>query len=223
VLVLALDTSASTLSVALLDDEKILSENLISESGRQAELLIPQLEKILNQHKIWYQDLGLIAATNGPGSFTGSRIGLTAARTLHLATNLPLVLVNSCEVIAYKYRETTEEKIFVALDAAANEFFCAEFFVKNQKLITSLKPQLTSLEAITNFFPQEKFFLCGSGKKIIADFVKEKNFTLTEEKDEITAGLVGLLAYEKFCKDEKSSEDLNPLYLRAPRITERKR
>ena len=222
---LALDTSASTLSVALLDDDKILSKNTIFESGKQSEFLIPQIEKILKENKIWYQNLSLIAATNGPGSFTGTRIGLAVARTLKLATNLPLLLVNSCEVIAYKYRKTKSEEIFVIIDAKADDLFCAKFLVKNQRIETALEPFLASVEDVIKFSPKQKFLLCGSGKKIAANILSDKKiiFEMDEEEDLIEADLVALLAYEKFCQNQKSSENLNPIYLRAPRISERKK
>jgi len=219
VLTLALDTTASTLSVALLDDQKILSVNTILESGKQAELLVPQIEKILAKNKIWYKDLELIAATNGPGSFTGSRIGLTTARTIKLATNLPLILVNSCETIAFKYRNNSG-KIFTLLDAAGYEFFFAEFFAENKKIKQVQEPQLVKLEELSKILPQEEFFLCGSGKNLIE---KEKfNAETSEEKDIVTADLVGLLALEKF-KAGEITENLNPLYLRSPRIEQRKK
>ncbi len=96
--VLAFDTAASELSVALLKEEETLTQNTIKESGKQSELLIPEIEKILREQKIWYQDLGLIVATKGPGSFTGTRIGLTVARVIKASTNLPLILINSDEV-----------------------------------------------------------------------------------------------------------------------------
>lgn len=215
--VLALDTTSSTLSVALLHNNQILTKKTIYENGKQAELLIPEIEKILTQNKIWYQDLDLIAATNGPGSFTGTRIGLTVARTLKLATNLPLMLLNSCEVIAYKYRERAE-KVFVILDARADEFFYAEF--EGQ-----ISPQLSSLADLPNILPTTNFFLCGSGKKIAAKILTERNseFKMIEEEDVIEADLVGLLALEKFRKSAEFSENLDPIYLRAPRISERKK
>ncbi len=214
-LILAFDTSASGFSVVLLADKKILSKTVISESGKQSELLIPEIEKILLQNKIWYQNLGLIAATNGPGSFTGTRIGLSAARTLKLSTNLPLILVNSCEAIAYKYREKSE-KIFVLLDAKAGDFFYAEY---------EKKPDLARLEDLHQIFPKEKFFLCGSGKKIAAEILEKKNydFEMSQEEDEIEADLIALLALEKFTKNNEGSKNLEPIYLRAPRITERKK
>lgn len=97
-LILAFDTAGFDLSIALLDEKKILAQSFVSESGKQSELLIVEIEKILREHKIWYQDLGLIVATKGPGSFTGTRIGLTAARIMKMATNLPLILISSDEV-----------------------------------------------------------------------------------------------------------------------------
>lgn len=97
-LILAFDTAGFDLSVALLNEEKILNKNTVSETGKQSELLIVEIEKLLREQKIWYQNLDLIVATKGPGSFTGTRIGLTAARTIKAATNLPLILINSDEV-----------------------------------------------------------------------------------------------------------------------------
>ncbi|MDX2082956.1 MAG: tRNA (adenosine(37)-N6)-threonylcarbamoyltransferase complex dimerization subunit type 1 TsaB [Rickettsiales bacterium] len=219
--ILAFDSTAANFSVALLLDQKILSKNIITESGKQAELLIPQIEKVLSQNNIWYQDLDLIAATQGPGSFTGTRIGLTVARTIKLATNLPLILINSCQAIAYKYRQKSE-KIFVVIDAKADEFFYAEF---DQKTNEETAPKLAKLEELAQIFPQEKFFLCGSGKKIAAKILEEKKykFEITNCEDEVEADLVGLLAYEKFKNGEKFSTDLNPIYLRSPRISERKK
>jgi len=97
-LVLAFDTAGAGLFVAILNEEKVLSKSIISETGKQSELLIVEIEKVLREQKIWYHDLDLIVATKGPGSFTGTRIGLTVARTIKAATNLPLILINSDEV-----------------------------------------------------------------------------------------------------------------------------
>jgi len=245
-LILAFDTSASGFSVALLANKKILSKTVISESGKQSELLIPEIEKILFQNKIWYQNLDLIAATKGPGSFTGTRIGLSVARTLKLSTNLPLILVNSCEAIAYKYREKME-KIFVLLDAKAGDFFYAEHEKQIPKqaqnegadgefraqilpyhhpeLVLGSIPRLARLEDLHQIFPKEKFFLCGSGKKIAAEILEKENydFEMSNEEDEIEADSIAILALEKFTKNNKGSKNLEPIYLRAPRITERKK
>ncbi len=244
--ILAFDTSASGFSVAIAENEKILSQKIITQSGKQSEFLILEIEKLLRENKIWYQDLDLITTTNGPGSFTGTRIGLTAARAIKLATNLPLILINSCEAVAYKYREKSEN-IFVLLDARGDDFFYAKYDAKeilkqvqddaesearsrpdlcHPELVSgSPTPQLAKLADLPNIFPKEPFFLCGSGKTIAAAILKKENFKfeMNESDDEIEANLLALLALEKFQKDGRGSKNLDPIYLRAPRISERKK
>lgn len=213
--ILAFDTNSSGFSVALASRNKILSKSTILESGKQSEWLILEIEKLLKQNQIWYQDLGLIAATNGPGSFTGTRIGLTAARTIRIATGLPLVFVNCCEVIAYKYRHQSK-RIFTLLDAKAGDFFYAE---------NGSKPSLVKLVDLLKVLPKEEFFLCGSGKKIAAEILQKENlkFEMSDEDDEAEADSVALLAYEKMQLGESFKENLDPIYLRSPRISKRKK
>lgn len=223
--ILAFDTSNSSLSVALLKNEEILAQNLILENGKQSESLIPEIENLLRQQNIWYQDLDLIATTNGPGSFTGVRIGLTAARTMNLATQIPLILLNSLEIIAYKYRKITG-RILVVLDAKMDEFFIGEFLAQNNKIIQVKAPSLIKADEILKHLPQEGFLLVGSGKKIVTDLIKNSSlthdFSASDEDDFIEGGLIGLLAYEKLL-DQKASENFDPLYLRDPKIGERKK
>lgn len=223
--ILAFDTSNSSLAITLLKNDKILAQNLILENGKQSELLIPEIENILRSQNIWYQDLDLIATTNGPGSFTGVRIGLTAARTINLATKTPLILLNCLEVIAYKYRKITE-KIFVVLDARMDEFFIGEFLAQNNKITQVKAPSLIKADEVLKYLPQERFFLSGSGKKIVEDLIKNSSlncdFSTNNDDDFIEGSLIGLLAYEKF-SDQKISENFDPLYLRNPKIGERKK
>lgn len=221
--VLAFDTTNSTISIVLLKDQKLLTQTLISDSGKQSELLIPEIEKVLTKNKIWYQDLDLLAATQGPGSFTGVRIGLTAARTLKIATNLPLILINSLEALAFKHRQHQLE-ILVAIDAKMDEFFVSSFSAKNGKLENLLESQLVKLEDLSNFLPKNRFLACGSGKNTVAKMAAEKNIPHEiAEEDHIEAEIVGLLALEKFSSDNSRDQNQDPLYLRGPKITERKK
>ncbi len=205
-LILAFDTTESSLSVALLDDEKILAKNIILENAKHSELLIVEIEKLLRARNIWYEDLDLIATTNGPGSFTGVRVGLTAARTMRIALDIPLILLNSCEVLAYKYRKENK-KILVIMDAKADEFFIAEFLAKDGELSEIKASRLVKKEEVKKNLPNTKFIICGSG---------------SENKDTIEAELVGLLALKKF-RQGKITTDFNPSYLREPRIEKRKK
>lgn len=216
--ILAFDTTNSTLSVAILEDAKVLAKNTIYENGKQSELLIPEIEKVLKKCNIWYEDLNYIAATSGPGSFTGIRIGLSAARTLKIATNLPLILLDSLEVLAFKHREKSSE-IFVVIDAKMDEFFIATF--KENKQI--LESQLVKIHEVSSFAPKSDFILCGSGKKIIAPLLTKNNSKFEDEDDIIEADLVGLLAYEKIRDTGEIITNNDALYLRKPQITKRKK
>ncbi|MBL6664754.1 MAG: tRNA (adenosine(37)-N6)-threonylcarbamoyltransferase complex dimerization subunit type 1 TsaB [Rickettsiales bacterium] len=213
--ILAFDTSSNSLSISLLENNQPTSEFTLSPNSNQSELLIPEIEKILNENQTSYQDLDLIAATNGPGSFTGSRIGLTAARTIKLATKLPLILLNSCQIIAFKHRKqlSDHQQIFVALDAKANEIFYATYNTINDIKSSDITPQITTLDTIQSYLPKEPYFLCGSAANLIDK---------TKESDQIQAQFIGQLAFELH-KENHQTQNLNPIYLRSPKITKRKK
>ena len=205
-LTLAFDTSSNALSVCLLSNQEILDKYTIFQNGRQAELLVLEIEKILEKNNIWYQDLDLITTISGPGSFTGIRIGLSVARIIKIATNKPLLLLNSLEAIAYKYKKH-QGKIIAIIDAKMDEFFAAEFLCQDEILTTIREPQLISAGELENFLPKDDFLICGSAK----------NPTDLLEADDI-----GLLAFEKF-QNQNLSSNQNPLYLRMPKIEKRKK
>ena len=203
--ILAFDTSNGALSIALLEDQKILQFINIQENGKQAELLVVMLEEVLRHNKIWYNNLDLIATTKGPGSFTGVRIGLSCARTIKLATNLPLITVDSLAAIAYKHRAHSG-KILAAIDAKMDEFFIAEFFAENGKLQQLTESRLVTSKEFAEISTKHNF-ICGSAKN---------------SEDGVSADFIGLMAYEEFIAGEKH-ENVDPSYLRMPRISERKK
>jgi len=202
--ILAFDTSNDGLSVALLENEKTLQLIEIAENGKQTELLVVLIEEILRNNKIWYQDLNLIATTKGPGSFTGIRVGLSCAKALQIATNLPLITLDSLLVIAHKYR-TQNGKILAAIDAKMNEFFIAEFLAENGEINQISHSKLTTPEELAIMLQKKDHLLCGNA---------------LNKDDKITADLIGQIAFNHFKKDKSTNS--NPMYLRPPKISQRK-
>lgn len=219
--ILAFDSTNSTLSVALGCDGKIIHKSTIQDSNKQSELLVPQIEAALKNNNIWYQDLDYIAATRGPGSFTGVRVGLSTAKTLKAALNKPLILVDSLEVLASNYFGQ-EKEIFVAIDARMDEFFIASF---NNDGTQVTETQLIKFSDILKYLPKEDFILCGSGKKELIKLFQENNvkFETTTEDETIEANLLADLVHKKILEktDLKNLDEAN--YLRKPRISERKK
>jgi tRNA threonylcarbamoyladenosine biosynthesis protein TsaB len=99
---LALETCFGKYSLALFDGEKLLASMISSEENKQAEQLILALEKILADNSLSYSALDAIAVCVGPGSFTGLRIGLAAAKGVALATGIKLIGVSSLAAAAEK-------------------------------------------------------------------------------------------------------------------------
>lgn len=203
--ILAFDTSNGTLSIALLENQTILQFVNIQENGKQAEMLVPTLEKVLHDNKIWYNNLDLIATAKGPGSFTGVRIGLSCARAIKLATNLPLITFDSLAAIAYKYR-THSGKILAAIDAKMDEFFVSEFYAENGKLRQLTDSRLVNSNEFTAISASHNF-ICGSA---------------ANSEDGVSADFIGLMAYEEFVAGGNLN-NADPSYLRMPKISERKK
>jgi tRNA threonylcarbamoyladenosine biosynthesis protein TsaB len=190
------------------------------ESNKQTEMLVPLIEECLCQAKIWYQDLNLIAFTNGPGSFTGVRIGYSCAKALQISTNLPIIALSSLEVIAYPLLQTKHDnlkKILVVNDAKLSEFYIQDFNFSD-KLVATYEPHLIAVDKIKEFFPKENFLLAGSAKLLIKEL--PKNCTILDGEDFISAKNIALLAKDNY----QNQDDVKnaPLYIRKPKISKRK-
>jgi tRNA threonylcarbamoyladenosine biosynthesis protein TsaB len=99
-LVLALDTAMSACSVALCSNGSMLAVRSQAMERGHAEALMPMIENVMAEGRRAYADLDLVAATVGPGAFTGIRIGLAAARGIALAAGKPCVGVTTLEALA---------------------------------------------------------------------------------------------------------------------------
>jgi tRNA threonylcarbamoyladenosine biosynthesis protein TsaB len=100
-LVLGIDTSTTSASVALLDDGQLLGEVVVNSTKTHSQKLMPIIDQLLKNCDLKVKDLDLIGIANGPGSFTGVRIGISTAKGLAHPFNIPLVEVSSLEALAY--------------------------------------------------------------------------------------------------------------------------
>ena len=124
--ILALETSAWSGSVAGLDDGRPLAECALPEGTRSAQSLIPTVQRLLRQLEWSPAELDLIAVSEGPGSFTGLRVGVTTAKTLAYAIGAQVAGVNTLEVIAAQ-SESVGQRLWAVLDAQRQQLFAARF------------------------------------------------------------------------------------------------
>lgn len=128
-IVLGIETSTDVCSVGLAKDGKPLREERVVEERIHSERLLSLVQHLLSSEQIATSQIDAIAVSIGPGSFTGLRIGLSTAKGLCFALNLPLVIVPTFDVIveAAAAVHTDANNILVALDAKKGDFYSGVF------------------------------------------------------------------------------------------------
>ena len=123
-LILGIETSTRAAGVALVSDEKILAE--ISQESKlyHSENLLPQIEQVLNIAKV--EKVDAVAVSIGPGSFTGLRIGLAAAKALAYAWKVPIIGVPTLHALAYHF-PLTSATVMTLIDAQKNSAYVQSF------------------------------------------------------------------------------------------------
>jgi len=106
-LTLAIDSSTNAGSVALISEDGLIGENLLNLTDTHSQRLMPQLVNLLEESGYKPQDLEGIGVGLGPGSFTGIRIGLTTAKTLAQALEIPMIGISTLEAMAYNLKYTS--------------------------------------------------------------------------------------------------------------------
>jgi tRNA threonylcarbamoyladenosine biosynthesis protein TsaB len=126
--ILAVDCSTGPCSAALWQAGSVAASEVEMVASRQSARLVPMMEAVLERAGLSYGELDAIAVSVGPGSFTGIRIALAAARGAALAANLPLLGFSSLAVLAFEAAQAQGNKpIFAVINAGKGEFACQWF------------------------------------------------------------------------------------------------
>lgn len=123
---LAIETSGQNGSVALVEGSSVLVEETFPHGLKHAAGLLPLIDRLMAEHKWKPADLQYLYVSEGPGSFTGLRIGITLAKTLSLATGAKIVPVPSLRVLAMN-APAEAGNVIVVLDAKRDQIFTARF------------------------------------------------------------------------------------------------
>lgn len=162
--ILAIESSAVTASVAIFEEETLLAQSTLDCGLTHSRTLMPQIEHLFAVSELEMKDIDLVAVANGPGSFTGVRIGVSCASGLALAAGKPAIGVSTLEAMAWgaSYREGL---VCPVMDARRNEVYTALFRVEQgvpQRLMEDSAIPMAQLAARLSSYA-EAAYLVGDG------------------------------------------------------------
>jgi len=212
--VLAIDTALAACAAAVLDTAYggiLASESLPMIRGH-AEALIPLVARVMQQSDLTFRDLDRIAVTTGPGSFTGLRVGLAAARGFGVATGLPVVGVSTLSVYAAPHLAADSQiGVVAAIDARHQHVYLQVFGPAGRTVIT---PRLAPLSEAIRAASDAPSCLVGSAARAVADGLA-KSAPVPPSVDAGGAPDIAWVAQIGAVTPEAKSPPA-PLYLRAP-------
>ena len=209
-MLLSMDSSAVTASVALTDGDEIIKSEFVNSGLTHSETLLPMITRVMDVHK--YSELDGIAITAGPGSFTGVRIGVATVKGLAFNDDIPCFSVSTLEAIAYNFVDKNAV-VCAVMDARRMQFYNALFKVQNGKVERLCDDRAISIEDLRNDLKQyDKVVIAGDGAKLCFQNIELENCTLADD-DRIYQNAVGV-AKAAQNKNAISPKALMPVYLR---------
>lgn len=211
-MILALETATNVCSIALVADQKLVVEKNLIEPRAHAQKLGVMIQDLMAEVGLNFSDLEAIAVSKGPGSYTGLRIGVSTAKGLAWAHDVPIIGVNSLEGMAYTLLEEAKENDVVCalIDARRDEIFMAAFrktadgFDWHYETCSCLVDELEAKLALNS---NDQLWLIGDGAA-----KSEKGFTrihpkvLPIETHFAKASGIGLCAFRRM--QNKEMEDV---------------
>ena len=211
--VLAIDTALEACSAAVLDTEQgVLASESRPMARGHAEALMPLIAKVMGDAKLPFAELDRIAVTTGPGSFTGLRVGLAAARGIALASGKPAFGLTTLAAFAAPYIAGDDTvALAVAIDARHEHVYLQVFGPGGRTLVP---PRIASIRDAVRIAANGKTRIVGNAARMVAAAwpANEPPPALVEEikvPDIAWIARLGAVA-------NGGPSSLKPLYLRAP-------
>lgn len=213
-LILNIETATTNCSVSLSENTNVLAlKEEHSEGYSHAELLHVFINEVFKIATVAPKSIDAIAVSMGPGSYTGLRIGVSAAKGLCFALNKPLIATETLKSLALKIKSTEEAFIIPLLDARRMEVYTA-VFSNNYQVIEPTTNLILNHDSFSTYLQQAKVYFIGTGTKKTKELIQHPNAVFMEAQLPSSKEMA-LISSEKF--KSKQFEDLayfEPFYLK---------
>jgi len=214
---LAIETATRACSIAACDENGIMGEFTLTVPHIHAERLMPMINEMTSSLGLEIGQFDAVAVSNGPGSFTGLRIGLSVAKGIAFATDMKIIAVPTLDSLAYRYRNLRRDgKIVSLLHARGNEFYYCSYEFVNSTLGRSGEYMIGEAPEIAKEIPAGAVFVGeGAAQFRLTEIAKEKFGAGSFIDEPASAVEVALLGKEKFYRNEFGDvTTIVPLYIK---------
>ncbi|QSS98073.1 tRNA (adenosine(37)-N6)-threonylcarbamoyltransferase complex dimerization subunit type 1 TsaB [Psychroflexus sp. ALD_RP9] len=214
--ILCIETATTNCSVSLGFQDKLLEvKELNSKSYSHAEQLHPFIHSLIAKHNITISNLSAVAVSEGPGSYTGLRIGVSAAKGIAYAAEIPLIATSTLQSLALQVKPSSDSDLIIPmLDARRMEVY-TQSFTSTYKAITSVEAKILDPSSFLNEANKHHIHFIGDGvEKFIKMSALDNKVTFLTQKLP-SAREQFLLARQKFlAKKFEDTAYFEPYYLK---------
>jgi tRNA threonylcarbamoyladenosine biosynthesis protein TsaB len=211
--ILNLETSTKNCSVSIGKSGEVIALKELNDSGySHAEKLHVFIEDVLEEANLTFADISGVCVGKGPGSYTGLRIGVSAAKGLCFALDIPLYAIESLKVLAHSI--SIDEGIIVPmLDARRMEVYSA-IFDKDYNRIRETQAQIIDENSFLEELNKSKVYFVGDGAEKCKEMIKHENAIFIEGKFPSTNEMVALSNVKHQKSDKEDVAYFEPFYLK---------
>ena len=213
-IILYIETGTEVCSVALAKGKQLLAIAESSEGMEHGRLLSPFIEKVLNQQKLTPNELDAVAVSEGPGSYTGLRIGVATAKGICYGAGKPLIAVNSLQSLAMLALDQNPEVELLCpmIDARRMEVYTTLLDIKGN-FVSGIAAEIIDENSYVELLREKRIAFFGNGAEKCKPFVQSANALFLDIKHS-ASGMIPI-ATEKFAtQDFVDTAYFEPFYLK---------
>ena len=200
--ILSIETSTSICSVAIHEQGELLALAEIKEPGAHAEKLLLLVDEVFEKAGLSFADLDAVAVSQGPGSYTGLRIGVSTAKGIAYALEIPLIGINTLQAMAASQSVAPGDYVVAVLDARRKEVYTQTFGDSLQEL-SSIEAVVLEEGVFASILEKGRVYFVGDGVEKVKEEVKSANaLFIADWAISLSAKNMGVLASEKHARQE---------------------
>ena len=212
-LILNIETATKNCSVSLANEGKTIALKELNDGAySHAEKLHEFIEGVVKEAGVSLSDLKAVAASKGPGSYTGLRIGVSAVKGLCFALDIPMISIHTLESLSHAI-SITDGYIIPLLDARRMEVY-SSVFNENHEFVRNVQAEIITEASFSEFLSEKKCYFLGDGAEKCKELIKNEHAVFLDDKFP-SANEMSALSYIKYKKsDIEDVAYFEPFYLK---------